>query len=50
MGGERSSSATGTFVEVEEYDPLGNTWTSLPPMPEGRHGIAATKLGNGIYS
>lgn len=48
LGGERSSNQSGTFSEVEEYDPRTNLWTSLPPMPEGRHGVASTRLGNGI--
>lgn len=49
LGGEKSNAATGTFAQVEEYDPVTNTWSSLPPMPQGKHGIAATRLGNGIF-
>jgi hypothetical protein len=49
LGGEKSGYPTGTFVEVEEFDPVTNTWASLPPMPEGRHGMASTKMANGKF-
>lgn len=49
LGGEKSNTATGTFNQVEEYNASTNQWLRLPNMPEGRHGIACAKLGNGIY-
>jgi hypothetical protein len=30
----------GTFNEVEAYSPRRNSWTSHPPMPTARHGLA----------
>jgi N-acetylneuraminic acid mutarotase/glucose/arabinose dehydrogenase len=38
IGGE---GADGTFSEVESYDPVTDTWSSLAGMPTARHGIQA---------
>jgi hypothetical protein len=35
--------------EVEVYNPVINTWRSLPDMPTPRHGISASVIGNRIY-
>src|SRR5436190_1587687 len=34
---------------LEAYDPATNTWRTLPPMPDARHGFWASTLGNKIY-
>ena len=49
IGGELSSSATGTFAENEEYDPVSNSWLSLTLQPTPRHGGAAGTIGDAIY-
>jgi N-acetylneuraminic acid mutarotase len=38
FGGEEPSK---TFNNNEKYDAKTNTWTSEPPMPTARHGLAA---------
>jgi hypothetical protein len=35
--------------EVEAYNPVTNTWRSLPNMPAPRHGIWAAVIGNRVY-
>ena len=35
--------------EVEVFDPATNTWESLSPMPDPRHGIWASVIGNQIF-
>jgi len=50
FGGEgNASDPNGIFQEVEAYDPLTDSWTQLPPMQTGRHGIYAAVIGNVIY-
>ena len=39
----------GSIATVECYDIKSNTWSSLPPMPEGRAYCAAVKTSNYIY-
>jgi N-acetylneuraminic acid mutarotase len=48
-GGEGAHGSTGTFNQVEEYDPVTNTWRTLQPMPGGRHGTAAVVVNNVMY-
>jgi N-acetylneuraminic acid mutarotase len=45
-GGEQLS---GTFTEVEAFDPVANHWLSLPSLPTPRHGLAAAAVGNTLY-
>ncbi len=50
FGGEgNASDPNGIFHEVEAYDPAANSWTRLPPMQTGRHGIYAAVSGTVIY-
>jgi len=35
-----------TFRAVEAYDPATNSWSTMPPMPVSRHGLAAGAIGN----
>jgi N-acetylneuraminic acid mutarotase len=35
--------------EVEVFNPATNTWESLSPMPDPRHGIWASVIGNEIF-
>ena len=50
FGGEGNpADASGIFHEVEAYEPATESWTRLPPMQTGRHGISAAVFGNSIY-
>jgi N-acetylneuraminic acid mutarotase len=50
FGGEgNGADPNGIFHEVEAYDPATDSWTELPPMQTGRHGIYAAVLGAAIY-
>jgi len=50
FGGEGNNrSATGTFAEVESYDPLTDQWVVETPMAVPRHGIGAAAIDGKIY-
>jgi N-acetylneuraminic acid mutarotase len=51
IGGEGpdGSGGTKTFDNVEAYNVDTNTWRSLAPMPNPRHGISAAVCNGGIY-
>jgi N-acetylneuraminic acid mutarotase len=50
FGGEgNAADPNGIFHEVEAYDPATDSWSALPPMQTGRHGIYAAVLGNTVY-
>jgi hypothetical protein len=34
---------------VEAYDPKTGAWTSLPPLPVGRHGMQAVMVGDRVH-
>jgi hypothetical protein len=38
-----------TFPEFEAYDPKTGRWTSLSPMPNGRHGFGGAVVGRNLY-
>lgn len=45
------SSGEGVFSSsVEQYDSVGNAWTSKAPMPTGRSGLAAHTVGGKVYA
>ncbi len=46
FGGEAPS---GTFDEVEAYDPETDLWTRYAPMPTARHGLGAAVLAGPVY-
>jgi N-acetylneuraminic acid mutarotase len=49
-GGEvTTQQLVGAFRAIEAYDPLTNTWSTLPPMPMPRHGVAGAVIGNRLY-
>ncbi len=48
IGGE-SETAGPALTTVEEYDPLSQTWTTLPGLNSPRHGTQAIVSGNGIF-
>ncbi|HDZ03932.1 hypothetical protein LCGC14_0198940 [marine sediment metagenome] len=48
IGGE-SETAGPAFTTVEEYDPVSQTWTTLPGLNSPRHGTQAIVSGNGIF-
>jgi N-acetylneuraminic acid mutarotase len=50
FGGEGNVlDAAGIFHEVEAYEAATDTWTRLPPMAVGRHGISAAVIANLFY-
>jgi N-acetylneuraminic acid mutarotase len=51
FGGETLFPNGGGVVhgEVEIFNPATNTWRSLSPMPDPRHGIWASVIGNNIF-
>ena len=49
-GGEVSTKdLVGAFKSVEAYDPLTNSWMTLPSMPMPRHGIAGAVINNRFH-
>ena len=46
VGGEAT---TGTFDQVELYDPRSNGWSVLARMPTARHGLGAVSIGGKMY-
>ena len=50
LGGEGNArDPRGVFPEVEAFDPGGNQWKSLLPMPTPRHGIGAGVQATDIF-
>ncbi len=39
----------GVFEQVEEYDPVTDTWRTMAPMPMPRHGIGAAVVADTIF-
>ena len=49
-GGEvTTQQLVGAYRAIEAYDPLTNSWSTLPPMPMPRHGAAGAVIGNRLY-
>jgi N-acetylneuraminic acid mutarotase len=49
-GGEvTTQELVGAFRAIEAYDPITNSWMTLPPMPMPRHGVAGAVLGNRLH-
>ena len=49
-GGEvTTQELVGAFRAIEAYDPLTDSWSTLPPMPMPRHGAAGAVIGNRLY-
>lgn len=50
FGGEGNfDDPSGIFHQVEAYEPATDSWTRLPPMQTGRHGIYAAVIGGTIH-
>lgn len=49
VSGGESMAQESAHAEVEAYDPAQQAWTSLPPMPVGRHGTQAVIIDNDIH-
>jgi len=49
-GGEvTTNQLVGVFRGIEAYEPTTNSWTTLPPMPMPRHGLAGAVIGNRFH-
>src|SRR6476661_3074026 len=49
-GGEvTTKELVGAFRAVEAYEPLTNSWITLPSMPMPRHGVAGAVIGNRFH-
>ena len=49
-GGEvTTQQLVGAFRAIEAYDPLTDSWSTLPPMPMPRHGAAGAVIGNRLH-
>ena len=49
-GGEvTTTELVAAFRAVEAYDPVTNSWTTLPSMPMPRHGAAGAVIGNRFH-
>jgi peroxiredoxin/N-acetylneuraminic acid mutarotase len=49
-GGEvTTKQLVGAFRGIEAYEPATNSWTTLPPMPMPRHGVAGAVIGNRFH-
>jgi peroxiredoxin/N-acetylneuraminic acid mutarotase len=49
-GGEvTTAELVGAFRGVEAYDPVSNSWSTLPSMPMPRHGVAGAVIGNEFH-
>ena len=49
-GGEvTTKDLVGAYKSVEAFDPLTNSWMTLPSMPMPRHGIAGGVIGNRFH-
>jgi N-acetylneuraminic acid mutarotase len=49
-GGEVTTvDLVGAFRAIEAYDPVTNSWSTLPSMPMPRHGAAGAVIGNRFY-
>ncbi len=49
-GGEvTTKQLVGAFRGIEAYDPVTNSWTTLPSMPMPRHGVAGAVIGNRFH-
>lgn len=57
---EHAAAASGEHIYVvggfgdrtgfKRYSPLQNTWTVLPPLPDGRHHLAAFATADAVYA
>jgi N-acetylneuraminic acid mutarotase len=49
-GGEvTTTELVGAFRAVEAYDPVTNSWMTLPSMPMPRHGVAGAVIGKRFH-
>ena len=49
IGGEGGGPSSGTYPNVEAYNPVTNTWRALPDLPTPRHGIYPVLVGDDIH-
>jgi N-acetylneuraminic acid mutarotase len=49
-GGEvTTKELVAAFRAIEAYDPVTNSWSTLPSMPMPRHGVAGAVIGNRFH-
>ena len=49
-GGEvTTTELVGAFRAIEAFDPVTNSWMTLPSMPMPRHGVAGAVIGNRFH-
>jgi N-acetylneuraminic acid mutarotase len=49
-GGEvTTQQLVGAYRAIEAYDTLTDSWSTLPPMPMPRHGVAGAVIGNRLH-
>jgi non-specific serine/threonine protein kinase len=49
VGGETPTSVSGT-VQAYDVSAPSATWTALPSLDPGRHGLGVTAIGNTLYA
>ncbi|OZB13986.1 MAG: galactose oxidase, partial [Hyphomonas sp. 34-62-18] len=49
FGGEYFDNGGGVYPEAWMYDPAGDAWQPIAPMPHPRHGLGAVTLDGTIY-
>jgi hypothetical protein len=47
LGGEGPE---GIYDQVNRYDPAADEWSSLPDLPQGRHGVGAAIVDRTLYA
>ena len=48
-GGEAGPVDSPTLTTVESYDPIGDVWSSLSPMPSPRGGTQGAAIGQRLF-
>ena len=49
FGGEFFQNGSGVYAMNAEYDPAGDEWRDMTPMPAPRHGMGAVAVGDTIF-
>lgn len=49
VGGERAEGEFDVYDAAHAFDPAAGEWVELPPLPEGRHGMAAAAWDGSLF-